>query len=138
MNDLIFLPVLVQMGLTISLYFRLGAAKTQAAAQGNVDETRRGLYDDAWPESVMKINNNIRNQFEIPLFFYILVLILWALNAVGFLAHVFAWLFVGSRFVHSSIHTGDNDVPRRRDAFKFGVYQILLLGVLVLWALLFG
>ena len=38
----------------------------EALAHGEVDLARRGLTTTLWPESVVKINNNIRNQFEVP------------------------------------------------------------------------
>ena len=65
-RNLIFAPVLVQALLTLSVYVFLVVAKVRAMKSGLVDMARRALYDDAWPEGVMKINNNIRNQFELP------------------------------------------------------------------------
>ena len=133
---LIFLPVLVQVLLTIWAYVRLGAAKSRALAAGQVDERRRALHEDAWPDSVIQINNNIRNQFELPVLFYVLVLALYAQQAVTLFAHVAAWLFALSRVVHFVVHTGDNVVPIRRRVFMFGVLMVLLLAGALGWALL--
>ncbi len=117
--DLIFLPALAQILLTIVVYGALAAAKARAVKGGLVDEDRRALHDDAWPESVLKINNNIRNQFEVPVLFYVLTIILWQLNETGVLAQLLAWTFVISRVVHAYIHTGSNYVPARRKVFAF-------------------
>ena len=135
-SELIFLPALLQIALTIYVFIALSIAKTKAAKNGQVNEERRGLYDDAWPESVLKINNNIRNQFEVPVLFYVLVIMLWALNSANLLAQIVAWLFVSSRVMHTYIHTGSNFVPARRRVFMFGCIMVLLLTIVVLVAVI--
>ena len=120
-KDMLLLPVLVQVLLTIFLYVALAVAKSRAVKAGLVDLERRALHDDAWPESVMKINNNIRNQFEVPVLFYVIAL---------------AWLFVASRVVHAWIHTHSNYVPARRRVFTVGVVVVLAMAAVALRHLL--
>jgi hypothetical protein len=129
---MILLPVIVQVILTMVVYVLLNFAKARAARRGEVDHARRGLYDDAWPQSVVKINNNIRNQFEVPVLFYVLSFALLALNAVTIPVIVIAWLFVLSRIVHAYLHIGRNHVPSRRRAFMFGC--LMLVGQTVMAA----
>lgn len=128
-SKFIVLPLLVQIVLTIALYFALSAAKGKASRAGQVDEERRALHADAWPESVLKINNCIRNQFEVPVLFFVAVLMLWKLGAVDAFVHVAAWMFVASRIAHAIIHTGSNFVPLRRRLFTFGVVVTLVLSL---------
>ena len=132
----IFGPILVQVLLTLVLYILLQVSKKRAIKLGQVDLARRALHDDAWPESVMKINNNIRNQFELPVLFYAVSFALWALDAVGLIALVAAWSFAASRIVHSWIHIVPNYVPVRRSAFTFGWVMVIVLAVLATWDLL--
>lgn len=134
-RDLIFGPVLVQVLLTLATYVLLIKAKIRAMKAGEVDMARRALHDDAWPESVMKINNNIRNQFEVPVLFYVLAFALWALDAVHWVALAAAWLFAVSRIVHAWIHIGTNYVPNRRRAFTVGWWIVLAMALLVAWEL---
>ncbi len=131
----IFVPVLIQIALVIALYIYLAIAKSRASQRGEVDEDRRALYDDAWPESVLKINNCIRNQFEVPVLFYALIFILWSLGAVNIFVHVVSWLFVATRIVHAYIHTGSNYVPLRRSVFSIGVLIVLVLSLFALVAI---
>lgn len=131
-SSMIFLPVLVQMLLVIILYIVLGKVKNKEAAAGNVDPERRGLYDDAWPASVQKVNNCIKNQFEVPVLFYVLLGMAFAINAVDVFIHAIAWLFVFSRYVHAYIHTGSNNVPVRRKVFMVGVLMMLILVVFLI------
>ena len=126
-NSYIFLPMLAQILLVIALYIQLARVKVAESVKGNVDENRRALYDDAWPESVIKINNCIRNQFELPLLFYLLIVVLWLLNAVNLFVHILAWLFVFTRFIHAYIHTGSNNIFQRRKIFTYGCLIVLAL-----------
>jgi hypothetical protein len=126
-KDLIFLPVLVQVLLTLGLYIFLAKAKSTAMNLGQVNEDRRALYDDAWPENILQINNCIRNQFEVPVLFYALIFVIWAVDSVNVTIQILAWLFVLSRIVHAVIHTGSNYVPHRRKVFSFGC--LLLIGL---------
>jgi len=134
-RDLIFGPVLVQVLLTLATYVLLIKAKIRAMKAGEVDMARRALHDDAWPESVMKINNNIRNQFEVPVLFYVLAFALWALHAVHWAALAAAWLFAASRIVHAWIHIGTNYVPNRRRAFTVGWWIVAAMALMVAWEL---
>ncbi|MGE0031412.1 MAG: MAPEG family protein [Steroidobacteraceae bacterium] len=134
-RDLIFGPVLVQVLLTLATYVLLIKAKIRAMRAGEVDMVRRALFDDAWPESVMKINNNIRNQFEVPVLFYVLAFALWALHAVHWAALAAAWLFAISRIVHAWVHIGTNYVPNRRRAFTVGWWIVFAMALLVAWEL---
>lgn len=135
-SQLIFIPVLVQVLLTIVLYVLLNVRKVRAVKAGDVNEARRGLYDDAWPEYVLKVNNCIRNQFEVPVLFYVVSISLAVLGAVSMPALVLAWLFAASRIAHAYVHTGSNYVPLRRKIFTVGVLIVLLMSMLLVAALL--
>ena len=135
-GNLILLPALAQVLLTIVVYGALAVAKTKAVKGGLVDPARRGLHDDAWPDSVLQINNNIRNQFEVPVLFYVLTIVLWQLNETGGLVQSLAWLFVASRYVHAWIHTGSNFVPARRRVFMLGCVIVLAMAGVALRAVL--
>lgn len=126
-KELIFLPVMIQILLIFLLYVKLGAVKSKALKQGLVDEARRGLYDDAWPKQVLQINNAITNQFQLPMLFFVMILVLWLLNSITVWAHIFAWLFVVGRIVHAYIHSGSNDTPLRRNSFMVSCLFLLLI-----------
>ncbi|MGH8106041.1 MAG: MAPEG family protein [Arenimonas sp.] len=129
-KNMIFLPALVQILLTIVIFIWLGIAKSKAAKLGLVDQEKRALHPEAWPDFVLKISNNINNQFETPVLFYALVLMLWAMDSVGIYALVFAWGFVITRIIHAYIHTGSNIVPARRRVFTIGCVFLFLLTLL--------
>ncbi len=132
---LIFGPVLAQVLLTLIVYVLLIREKIRAIKAGKVDQARRPLYDDAWPESVIQINNNLRNQYELPILFYVVSIALWALEAVGVVALVAAWAFAASRIVHAYIHLTSNYVPNRRRVFTVGWWILVVMTLMALWQL---
>lgn len=134
-GNLIFAPVLAQVLLTLLIYVHLIRVKIRAIKAGQVNKERRALHEDAWPDSVLQINNNIRNQFEIPVLFYVVCIVLWTLEAVGIVALVAAWLFVASRIVHAYIHLTSNYLPNRRRLFTVGWWILLFMALLALWQL---
>lgn len=134
-RNLIFAPVLAQVLLTLLIYVHLIRVKIRAIKAGQVNKERRALHEDAWPDSVLQINNNIRNQFEIPVLFYVVCIVLWALEAVGIVALVAAWLFAASRIAHAYIHLTSNYLPNRRRLFTVGWWILLFMALLALWQL---
>ena len=133
-TNLFFLPVIAQVALTFWLYIRLARAKAGAVRDGQVDEARRALHDDAWPAPVMQINNCIRNQFEVPVLFYVLMLVAWSIRFATPFMLVLAWVFVISRFVHAAVHTGSNYVPLRRNVFMVGCIVVMAMAVSIIYA----
>jgi hypothetical protein len=134
-RNLIFWPVLVMVALTLLVYVRLIKVKIREMKAGRVDMARRGLHEDAWGEAVLQINNNIRNQFELPVLFYVLAIAFWSLDAVSVLVLVAAWLFVLSRIAHAWVHLTSNDIPNRRRLFTVGWWILAAMVLLAAWTL---
>jgi len=130
--NLILWPVVIQIALTAYIYIRLKNVKVEAVRTANIDRQARALRPDAWPDSVIQVNNNIRNQFELPVLFYVVTLILWELAAVNPVTLGLAWLFALSRLVHAYIHTGPNIVKYRLRVFTVGFLAVLgMLGAVI-------
>lgn len=135
-QSIFFLPALMQILLVILLYIQLAIAKSRAVSAGLVNLERRALHADAWPESVIKINNNIRNQFEVPVLFYAITIVIWELELASTTIQILSWVFVASRCVHTWIHTGSNDEPWRRRVFTLGTAIVALMTVSTLVAVI--
>lgn len=134
-SNYILWPVLAQVFLTLIMLIVLGARKTKAVKAGEVDRQQAALNNRVWPQDVVKVSNNIANQFEIPVLFYVLCLVLYSMNAVGMVAIVLAWLFALSRFAHAYVHIGSNYVPMRLRFFLLGCFVLIAMLILVAWKL---
>jgi hypothetical protein len=132
-NDLIFLPVLAHVVLIFILYIYLGIVKSRVVKDGCVDRKEAALNTKAWPESVVKILNNLDNQFESPVIFYIISVIYYLTNHVNSILVSIMSFYVLTRYMHAYIHLTSNYVPYR---FKLFLVGVLILLVLTLWLVL--
>ena len=126
-SNLIFLPVLTQIAITIVGFMLLGVRKAKALKEGNVDMTKTALDNDAWPDYVLMVSNNIRNQFQVPVLFYVLCFVFYSINAVTTTVLYLAWAFVISRIIHAYIHMSSNYVPARFRVFTVGFVIMVIM-----------
>lgn len=132
-NEFVFLPVLAHMLLIFMLYIYLGRVKGRAAKEGSVDRKAANLNSKAWPDYVVKVSNNLDNQFESPIIFYVLSVIYYLTNHVDSLLIGIMGVYVLSRYLHAYVHVTSNYVPHR---FKIFLVGVLILLALTLWLVL--
>ena len=135
-SNLIFYPVIAQIILTFIVCIMLPIAKIRVLKTTEVDINRRALHNDAWPDSVLKISNNVKNQFESPVLFYALCFMLWALNSVSTFSLVVAFGYVFLRVVHVIVHTGSNILTVRKKVFMASAALLMVLCACVINGLL--
>src|SRR5918997_397353 len=111
--DAILLPLFVQVGLTFFLLFWMGSVRVAAVRSREVRIPDIALGQPAWPERPTKIANAYHNQLQLPLLFYVLVILALFTRKADTLFVVLAWMFVTSRLAHAAIHVTGNDVQRR-------------------------
>ncbi|PCJ46191.1 MAG: hypothetical protein COA74_06205 [Gammaproteobacteria bacterium] len=126
----ILLPVLVQITLTTIVFLLLGLRKTQAIKAGGVDREKTALDNSAWPEEVVKVSNNIANQFQTPVLFYVLSILFYVTDLVSLTVLALAWVYSISRIVHAFVHTNSNFVPLRFGLFIVGVICLMVMTVI--------
>ena len=90
---------------------------------------KAALNTKAWPDDVIKISNNIGNQFETPILFYVLAIIIFLTNNVNVIVFTLMSLYAATRYLHCYFHITLNFVPNRFKAFLIGV--LILLGMTV-------
>jgi hypothetical protein len=128
----LLLPTFVQVALTLGLLIWLGSLRVTAVRSGAVDirDIQRG--EPGWPQPLIQIAHAYRSQLELPLLFYVLVVLALILGRATTTLVVLAWLFVIARLLHALILVTTNDVPR-----KFAVFTVGLSVLVVMW-LIFG
>ena len=127
-ENLLVLLMLAQVILVFIVGFKMYKRRERAIKNGETTFAAVATDHSAWPEDCRKAQNSFANQFEIPvLFFAVLLLVLNFLIEDWFIV-ILAALFVISRYIHAFIHTGENHVMKRAKMFGVGA-----LCVLVLW-----
>ena len=105
---------------------RARAVKTMDRQRGNPDLAMGRVV---WPDDAAKRAANFRNQFELPVLFYVVVAFALITKGADTLMIVLAWLFVLTRLVHAAIHIGPNKVRWRSPAFAFGLPDRALMWI---------
>ena len=126
-TQLLLLPAFLHVGLIMVLAARMGRGRVRAVRSGAVRVKDIALDGSRWPEDIRKLANNYQSQFEIPMLYYAALALLLATGLADWLAIALSWIFVGTRIIHTAIHTGGNVMVRRFYAFAAGFACLALM-----------
>jgi hypothetical protein len=127
----VILPVLVQVALTFILLVWMGRTRVGHLRSGEVKVKDIALGERNWPNRVTQIQNSYHNQFELPVLFYVLVVLALITRKADMLFVVMSWMLVVSRLVHAAVHTTSNKISRRFMAFVVGVLILAAMWVIL-------
>jgi hypothetical protein len=119
-------PMLAQIGWTFALYVWLTIERTRAVARGKVKHSAFE-FGRGEPPNCARISRNLANQFELPVIFYAVVVLLVVIGRVGTIDVLAAWVFVGGRVVHTLVQTLTDDVPLRGRVFLINFAAVVVL-----------
>jgi len=124
-TKLLLLALLAQVALTFGLLLWLGWVRVPLVTSRQVRLKDVALTRDGWPEHAKQLAAAVDNQFQLPVLFYVAVLLtLW--NGTGtWLELILGWVFVVSRAVHAVIFATTNDVPQRFLAWTVGFTALM-------------
>ena len=122
-NPLIY-PMAAHVALTALLYVML----TVVRAPSIWGVGRRPDGSNPWADVEPRISANLSNQFEWPLFFHVVCLMLLAQHSTDRVQLWLAWLFVAGRLMHTCVQVFTTNV-RLRGA----VFTVNFVAVLAMW-----
>jgi hypothetical protein len=128
----ILLPMFVQVALTFVLLFWMAGLRVRAIRSGQVDPQQVRLREPNWPPRVTQIANAFHNQLELPVLFYVVVLLALVTQTLDSVLLVLSWLFVLARVIHAYIHVTSNRLDRRTGVFGVSAIALLLMWVIVI------
>ncbi len=134
----ILLPLFVQVGLTFVLLFWLAVLRVGALRRREVRPEDVALRQPGWPARTRQVTNAVANQLELPLLFYVLVILALITRKADLLFVVLSWMFVAARLVHAFIHTGSNVVQVRGPVFGVGLLILLTMWIIFALRVLFS
>lgn len=127
-NNAIFLPAVVMVVLTIVVWFRMYATRIGQMKRERIHpQTVATSAQAAAKLTDSCAADNFRNLFELPVLFYLAVVVAAQTGRVGTAVLVLAWLFVALRVLHSWIQCTYNKVMHR--------FRVYVAGGMVLWVL---
>jgi hypothetical protein len=125
----VLLPVFVLIGLTFALLLWMAGARRNALVGGQTKIRDIALGQSNWPVRATQIGNCFKNQFELPVLFYILIGLALPLRHADYVIVLLSWVFVVTRLVHAGVFVSSNDLNRRSLAWFAGVVVLLVMWI---------
>lgn len=126
-------PLLIVMALHMAWLVLLYAALTLVRAPAVWNIGRRADGSNPWSTYEPRISANLRNQFEWPIFFHIVCLLLMLDPTAMRGSHVvLAWLFLGGRMLHTAVQVLTANVRLRGVVFTLNFVAVVVMWVLLL------
>lgn len=88
---------------------------------------------DEEPDALKKTTQHYDNLFEMPILFYVIVIVIFITDRVDVIQLVLAWSYFIFRVAHAYIHIGYNNVIHRKNAFLLSTFVLYSM-----WFLWFG
>ncbi|MET0747265.1 MAG: MAPEG family protein [Rhizobium sp.] len=128
-----FWPLVAQTILVFILYGLLSLRRAAAMKAGTVQPEQFRENRDEPGESLV-VRNSIANQFELPVLFYAVSIVLFMTQADNLLAVILAWVFVATRYAHAYVHVTSNNLRYRSPLFALSFLALVGLWVwLAVW-----
>lgn len=95
---------------------------------GNVRLRSFLLMDGDFPKAIVKTTRSFNNQFELPILFYVALLLCIAMQLpTDIVLIVLAWAFVLLRYIHAFVHITLNHLLARLLIFWLGFFVLMAL-----------
>ncbi|CDZ44799.1 MAPEG family protein [Neorhizobium galegae] len=132
-TDATLWPMIAHAALVFFLYWLLSRQRFEAVQAGSAEAGHFRESREEPPES-RAVHNNLKNQFELPVLFYAVCLVLYVSTADNGGTVALAWVFVLSRYAHSYVHLTNNRLRYRRPLFMAGFFAVMAMWVwLAVW-----
>jgi hypothetical protein len=122
----VLLPVFVQVILTFVVALILGFRRYTAIRDGKL-RGKIALRETNWPDTARQAEYNYLNQFELPVLFYVLMILLLITKQADFIQMTLAWIFVALRVVHAFVHLTSNKISLRGSIFFIGALVLMIM-----------
>ena len=127
--QMVLLPVFVQIGLTFALLIGMVVARRKTLVSGETRIRDIALGEPNWPQGATQIANCYRNQFELPVLFYVLIALALPLRRADLFIVLMSWVFVVTRFAHAGIFVTSNNIQQRSMAWFAGALVVLAMWI---------
>jgi hypothetical protein len=129
----ILYPVFAMFALVFGVFLRMAQVRFGAVQRGEMNPAFYKTYQgDEEPEHMRVVTRHFINLFEMPVLFYVVVILTYVTQQTGTWMTALAWGYVASRYLHTWVHLTSNDVLTR-----FRVYLGSALVLATLWVSLF-
>lgn len=119
-SKIILATVFIQVFFTLWAILAMGLARVNAIKTSDLTMKDVALDNKVYPDDVLKLGNNMQNQFETPVLLYAGAAIAVSVGANWVMAGA-AVAYLITRFWHRWIHVRHNRVTKRFMVFVYGI-----------------
>jgi len=124
----VLLPLFVEVLLNFGVMFGMMYFRTSTLRRGETRLQDISLREPNWPKRATQFGYAFANQFELPVLFYVLTILVIITRHADLLFVLLAWIFVLMRVLQAVVHVTNNNV-RMRGAY-YGVGALILF---IMW-----
>ena len=135
-KTLILYPSISMIFLTLFLYVKNYLDNRKATTNKTIKFSYFKTYTGEVPDYLAVSRQTLKNQFELPIFFYFLICIILVFDKVSQLDLILAWIFVVSRYLHCYIRLNSNYVLNRAKVFLLGMLVLIAWWIIFLYNIL--
>lgn len=129
-TTIVIITIFILHLLVVATLLRMLKMKIKAVKNKEVSTKDFVLTKDSkMNDDILNVSNHLRNLFQIPLLFQILILVYLSLGKVTLFVSILALIFVITRIVHSYVHLMTQNVRARFRSFIAGNITVVILWV---------
>ena len=115
--QIILLPVFIQVALTFVLLFMTRSGRNDIRFKDEPND----------PAGTAKVASSYNSQFQLPVLFYVVVVLAYILRKADFLFVILSFGFVAARIAHAWFVVISNDTRLRYGAFAAGAVMLAFM-----------
>jgi len=128
----ILAPLLAMAALTFVLMFGMVITRRRAVMDKKVDPKDlliRGK--NPWPPQAAQFGDAYQNSLELPILFYVVVILAFVTRQADIIFVTLAWVFVLCRATQAYVHTTSNTRKYRSWAYRAGAIVLFAIWILL-------
>jgi hypothetical protein len=131
MQNAIFSPFFAMMFITLVVWVYMYVRRISFITSSKLlpKELTPSVLAQLSPPNVSNPSDNLKNLFEIPIIFYVLVLYLFITKQVDAVYVSAAWIFVAFRALHSAVHCTFNRIILRFYLYLFATLAVWFIAI---------
>ena len=124
----ILLPLFAQVALTLGLLLWLAELRRRDLMGGAVRLSQIAMREPNWSPRAMQASYAFSNQFEVPVLFYLLTVLVVITRQADTLFVILVWIFVALRILQAWVYITANNVR-----YRGGYYFVGAIVLIVMW-----
>jgi hypothetical protein len=133
---LILYPVFAMVLLVYLVLMRMRSMRFAAVRNREISAEYYRAFQGEEPEPLRVVSRHFVNLFEMPVLFYVGVIMIYVTHQVSYWLIGCAWAYVALRYVHTWVHLTANDVRVRVIVYFASGFVLLVMWVTLLVQLL--